>query len=63
MGRSSHGDHIHYGTISKLEGEREITLDFVNLPRKDYIEKDRKRDIYFTKNWVSCNSLEILNLC
>ncbi|KAL5065354.1 hypothetical protein RYX36_027091 [Vicia faba] len=40
--RMSGGYHIHVGTIvGKLEGEREITLGFVDLLRDDYIEKDR----------------------
>ncbi|KAL8225880.1 hypothetical protein R6Q57_018437 [Mikania cordata] len=43
--RMSGGDHIHSGTIvGKLEGEREITLGF--------IEKDRSHGIYFTQDWV-----------
>ncbi|KAI9086731.1 hypothetical protein K1719_031325 [Acacia pycnantha] len=52
--RLSGGDHIHAGTVvGKLEGEREITLSFVDLLRNDYIEKDRSRNIYFTQDWVS----------
>ncbi|KAL5081201.1 hypothetical protein RYX36_009622 [Vicia faba] len=52
--RMSGGDHIHAGTVvGKLEGEREITLGFVDLLRDDYIEKDRSRGIYFTQDWVS----------
>ncbi|KAK9132781.1 hypothetical protein Scep_012309 [Stephania cephalantha] len=48
------GDHIHAGTVlGKLEGEREITLGFVNLFRDDFIEKDHDRGIYFTQDWVS----------
>ncbi|XVF76120.1 hypothetical protein PTKIN_Ptkin13bG0240300 [Pterospermum kingtungense] len=48
------GDHIHAGTVAgKLEGEREITLGFVDLLRDDFIEKDRSRGIYFTQDWVS----------
>jgi ribulose 1,5-bisphosphate carboxylase large subunit-like protein len=36
----SGGDHLHSGTVvGKLEGEREITLGFVDLMRDDYIEK------------------------
>ncbi|MFQ6634817.1 hypothetical protein Gotur_012256 [Gossypium turneri] len=36
------GDHIHIGTVvGKLEGERDITLGFVDLLRDDFIEKDR----------------------
>ncbi|KAI3795358.1 hypothetical protein L1987_38010 [Smallanthus sonchifolius] len=50
----SSGDHIHSGTVvGKLEGEREITLGFVDLLRDDFIEKDRSRSIYFTQDWVS----------
>ncbi|KAM0066549.1 Ribulose bisphosphate carboxylase large chain [Helianthus debilis subsp. tardiflorus] len=52
--RISGGDHIHSGTVvGKLEGEREITLGFVDLLRDDFIEKDRSRGIYFTQDWVS----------
>ncbi|KAJ0922563.1 Ribulose bisphosphate carboxylase large chain [Helianthus annuus] len=48
------GDHTHSGTVvGKLEGEREITLGFVDLPRDDFIEKDRSLGIYFTQDWVS----------
>ncbi|KAJ0610952.1 Ribulose bisphosphate carboxylase large chain [Helianthus annuus] len=47
--RMSGGDHIHSGTVvGKLEGEREITLGFVDLLRDDFIKKDRSRGIYFT---------------
>ncbi|KAF1881752.1 hypothetical protein Lal_00031899 [Lupinus albus] len=48
--------HIHramHAIIGKLEGEREITLGFVDLLRDDFVEKDRSRDIYFTQDWVS----------
>ncbi|KAF8380768.1 hypothetical protein HHK36_028258 [Tetracentron sinense] len=52
--RMSGRDHIHSGTVvGKLEGEREITLGFVDLLRDDFIEKDRSRGIYFTQDWVS----------
>ncbi|KAF1865983.1 hypothetical protein Lal_00041681 [Lupinus albus] len=52
--RLSGGDHIHSGTVvGKLEGEREITLGFVDLLRDDFVEKDRSRGIYFTQDWVS----------
>ncbi|CAN1860396.1 Ribulose bisphosphate carboxylase large chain (Fragment) [Linum perenne] len=52
--RLSGGDHIHSGTVvGKLEGEREITLGFVDLLRDDFIEKDRSHGIYFTQDWVS----------
>ncbi|CAI0476240.1 unnamed protein product [Linum tenue] len=50
----SGGDHIHSGTVvGKLEGERDITLGFVDLLRDDFVEKDRSRGIYFTQDWVS----------
>jgi ribulose-bisphosphate carboxylase large chain len=52
--RLSGGDHIHSGTVvGKLEGERDITLGFVDLLRDDYTEKDRSRGIFFTQSWVS----------
>ena len=52
--RMSGGDHLHSGTVvGKLEGEREVTLGFVDLMRDDYIEKDRSRGIYFTQDWAS----------
>ena len=52
--RMSGGDHLHSGTVvGKLEGEREVTLGFVDLMRDDYIEKDRSRGVYFTQDWVS----------
>ena len=51
--RMSGGDNLHFVTfVGKLEGEREITLGFVDLMRDDYIEKDRSRGIYFTQDWV-----------
>ncbi|XP_048551219.1 ribulose bisphosphate carboxylase large chain-like [Triticum urartu] len=50
----SGADHIHSGTVvGKLEGEREMTLGFVDLLRDDFIEKDRARGIFFTQDWVS----------
>uniref|UniRef100_A0ACD6AU20 Uncharacterized protein n=1 Tax=Avena sativa TaxID=4498 RepID=A0ACD6AU20_AVESA len=52
--RMSGGDHIHSGTVvGKLEGEREMTLGFVDLLRDDFIEKDRARGIFFTQDWHS----------
>lgn len=52
--RLSGGDHIHAGTVvGKLEGERDITLGFVDLLRDDYTEIDANRGIYFTQSWVS----------
>ncbi|RCU61639.1 hypothetical protein SETIT_J020800v2 [Setaria italica] len=56
--RMSGGDHIHSGTVvGKLEGEREITLGFVDLLRDDFIEKDRSRGIFFTQDWASMPAL------
>ena len=47
-------DHIHAGTVvGKLEGERDITLGFVDLMRDAFIEKDRSRGIFFTQDWAS----------
>ncbi|WKA02697.1 hypothetical protein VitviT2T_020855 [Vitis vinifera] len=52
--RVSGGDHIHVGTVvGKLEGEKEITLGFVDLLRDDFVEKNRSCGIYFTQDWVS----------
>jgi len=37
----SGGDHIHTGTVvGKLEGERGITMGFVDLLRENYVEQD-----------------------
>uniref|UniRef100_A0A494GA69 Ribulose bisphosphate carboxylase large subunit C-terminal domain-containing protein n=1 Tax=Solanum lycopersicum TaxID=4081 RepID=A0A494GA69_SOLLC len=48
------GDHIHSVTIvGKLEGERDITLGFVDLLLDDFVEQDRSLGIYFTQDWVS----------
>jgi ribulose-bisphosphate carboxylase large chain len=56
--RMSGGDHLHSGTVvGKLEGEREVTLGFVDLMRDAFIEKDRSRGIYFTQDW--CGMLRI----
>jgi ribulose-bisphosphate carboxylase large chain len=52
--RMSGGDHLHSGTVvGKLEGEREVTLGFVDLMRDNYVQKDRSRGIYFTQDWCS----------
>ncbi|PHT58582.1 Acetyl-coenzyme A carboxylase carboxyl transferase subunit beta, chloroplastic [Capsicum baccatum] len=52
--RISGGDHIHASTVvCKLEGERDITLNFVDLLRDDFIEQDRSRGIYFSQDWVT----------
>ncbi|KAM0932096.1 Ribulose bisphosphate carboxylase large chain [Dioscorea sansibarensis] len=46
--RMSGGDHIHAGTVvGKLEGEREMTLGFVDLLRDDFIEKRPKSRYFF----------------
>ncbi len=52
--RLSGGDHLHSGTVvGKLEGERGITMGFVDLMREEYVEEDRGRGIYFTQDWAS----------
>ena len=38
--RMSGGDHLHSGTVvGKLEGDRELTLGFVDLMREEFIER------------------------
>jgi ribulose-bisphosphate carboxylase large chain len=52
--RLSGGDHLHSGTVvGKLEGERDITLGFVDQMREDYVEEDRSRGNFFTQDWAS----------
>ncbi len=52
--RMSGGDHLHAGTVvGKLEGERNITMGFVDLMREDHVEEDRSRGIFFTQDWAS----------
>ncbi len=52
--RMSGGDHLHSGTVvGKLEGERGITMGFVDLMREDYVEEDRSRGIFFTQDYAS----------
>jgi ribulose-bisphosphate carboxylase large chain len=52
--RLSGGDHLHSGTVvGKLEGEREVTLGFVDLMRDPIVEKDRSRGVYFTQDWAA----------
>jgi ribulose-bisphosphate carboxylase large chain len=52
--RLSGGDHLHSGTVvGKLEGEREVTLGFVDLMRDAVVMKDRSRGVYFTQDWAS----------
>ncbi|PSO56447.1 MAG: ribulose-bisphosphate carboxylase large subunit [Cyanobacteria bacterium QH_8_48_120] len=52
--RLSGGDHLHAGTVvGKLEGDRDLTMGFVDLMRENYIEQDSSRGIYFTQDWAS----------
>jgi len=52
--RMSGGDHLHSGTVvGKLEGDRAITLGFVDLMREEHVEQDRSRGVFFTQNWAS----------
>jgi len=52
--RMSGGDHLHSGTVvGKLEGERAITLGFVDQMREDHVEEDRSRGNFFTQDWAS----------
>ena len=45
--RMSGGDHLHSGTVvGKLEGEREVTLGFVDLMRDPYVELRNERFWY-----------------
>jgi ribulose-bisphosphate carboxylase large chain len=50
--RMSGGDHLHSGTVVKLEGEREVTLGFVDLMRDNYIEKI-VAVVFYTQDWCS----------
>jgi ribulose-bisphosphate carboxylase large chain len=51
--RMSGGDHLHSGTVvGKLEGEREVTLGFVDLMRDNYIEKI-VAVVFITQDWCS----------
>ena len=51
----SGGDHLHSGTVvGKLEGDRDITLGFVDLMRDESIPLDRSRGVYFHQVWASC---------
>lgn len=52
--RLSGGDHLHSGTVvGKLEGDRAITLGFVDLMRDESIQQDRDRGVFFTQDWMS----------
>ena len=47
--RMSGGDHLHSGTVvGKLEGDRAITLGFVDLMQDECVELDRARGVFFT---------------
>jgi ribulose-bisphosphate carboxylase large chain len=49
--RLSGGDHLHSGTVvGKLEGDREITLGFVDQMRDDFVAKDFSRGNFFDQN-------------
>nr|YP_009667524.1 ribulose-1,5-bisphosphate carboxylase/oxygenase large subunit [Trentepohlia odorata]QCW57827.1 ribulose-1,5-bisphosphate carboxylase/oxygenase large subunit [Trentepohlia odorata] len=51
--RLSGGDHLHSGTVvGKLEGDRDITLGFVDIMRDNYIERDRERGVFFSQEWM-----------
>jgi ribulose-bisphosphate carboxylase large chain len=53
--RMSGGDHLHSGTVvGKLEGDRAITLGFVDLMREEYVQQDRSRGVFFTLGIVTC---------
>ncbi|MBA0803518.1 hypothetical protein Gohar_013721 [Gossypium harknessii] len=55
------GDHIYIGTVvGKLEGEKDITLGFVDLLRVDFIEKDRSCVFISPKIWFPCQDWCIL---
>ena len=52
--RMSGGDHLHSGTVvGKLEGDRAITLGFVDLMQDECVELDRARGVFFTQEWSS----------
>jgi ribulose-bisphosphate carboxylase large chain len=52
--RMSGGDHLHSGTVvGKLEGDRAITLGFVDLMREECVQQDRSRGVFFTQDWAS----------
>ncbi|KAK8955297.1 Ribulose bisphosphate carboxylase large chain [Platanthera guangdongensis] len=52
----SGGDHIHVGTVvGKPEGEREMTLGFVDLLRDDFIEKIEVAVFFSIKTGSLCH--------
>jgi hypothetical protein len=52
--RMSGGDHLHSGTaVGKLEGDRAITLGFVDLMREECVQQDRSRGVFFTQDWAA----------
>jgi ribulose-bisphosphate carboxylase large chain len=47
-------DHLHAGTvIGKLEGDRGTVLGFYDTLRKDKVEPDPTKGLYFEQDWVS----------
>ncbi|MFD1662383.1 form I ribulose bisphosphate carboxylase large subunit [Streptomyces caeni] len=47
-------DHIHAGTvIGKLEGDRGSVLGYYDTLRKDKVEPDPAKGLYFEQDWVS----------
>ncbi len=47
-------DHLHNGTVvGKLEGDRASTMGVADLLRKDFVERDMSRGIFFDQPWVS----------
>nr|AGT48716.1 ribulose-1,5-bisphosphate carboxylase/oxygenase large subunit [Chaetomorpha valida] len=56
--RMSGGDHLHSGTVvGKLEGDRAVTLGFVDLMRDELVQQDRSRGVYFTQDWAALPSV------
>nr|QOH25810.1 ribulose-1,5-bisphosphate carboxylase/oxygenase large subunit [Chaetomorpha antennina] len=56
--RMSGGDHLHSGTVvGKLEGDRAVTLGFVDLIRDELVQQDRSRGVYFTQDWAALPSV------
>ncbi|MBC3193657.1 form I ribulose bisphosphate carboxylase large subunit [Pseudonocardia sp. C8] len=47
-------DHIHAGTVvGKLEGDKNTTLGFYDTLRKNYIDADPVKGLYFDQDWQS----------
>jgi ribulose-bisphosphate carboxylase large chain len=52
--RLSGGDHLHSGTVvGKLEGDKNLTLGFVDQMREDFVEKDLTRGNFHDQEWCS----------